>query len=382
MQDSYQKIEPSEGVDVDKYLHEPVNFSHSNGDVIDASQDQESKIFNDDPDHALENGSNIRRNILGRFRARDVVFQRLQNQDDEHTDLISQNDNRTAPQDSRDNNSRCSSPISSPLTAREYENEDVDVTPQAGKNLINGNDDESADDPADSSPVNPFRLSLDDDDDIDNDEDDVRRYSLDFNVGTKSHGKMLNNENDHDYISSSHEFSTPVRSSLEEGTPERFDSDNDDFKRFDDFTTPVRQVCHILQSARIESRRKRMERLLELPDEHSATSRCHYLATRIVICFSSAYCDLIDKGFILVIVAVVIFVVVYQSLDEKEDRTARKLLLGVGVPIIIFRVGWRPLYWFVWGRIVEEVSVPVLHDGLFASIETCSMITIIPNFFF
>jgi len=73
-----------------------------------------------------------------------------------------------------------------------------------------------------------------------------------------------------------------------------------------------------------------------------------------MILLSSSWCDLLDKGFALIILFTVMFVVVYESLDEEDDRGARQLLLGLGIPLLVIRVVWRPLYWFVWGRRIER----------------------------
>ena len=118
----------------------------------------------------------------------------------------------------------------------------------------------------------------------------------------------------------------------------------------------LKRFLHTIKRARTQSRQKRIERLLSLQDKDSYSSKCNFYSSRVELCLSSPWCDLLDKGFILVMIVIFIFVTAYLSLDEEEDRKARKFLLAIGIPIIVFRVVWRPLYWILWGRIQERVS--------------------------
>lgn len=116
----------------------------------------------------------------------------------------------------------------------------------------------------------------------------------------------------------------------------------------------LRRFLQAIKRARTQSRQKRIERLLALQDKESYSSKCNFYSSRVELCLSSPWCDLLDKGFVIVIMVILILLIAYFSLDEEEDRKARKFLLAIGIPIIVFRVVWRPLYWILWGRIQER----------------------------
>ena len=105
---------------------------------------------------------------------------------------------------------------------------------------------------------------------------------------------------------------------------------------YEPIINPARQLFRNIQDARLESRRKRMERLMSLPD-----NSIRAYVGKFSVCLGS-WCDLLEKGLVLFILSVVIFVLILLKLDEDEVLMKR-LMLGLGIPFFIVRVAWRPI---------------------------------------
>jgi hypothetical protein len=118
-------------------------------------------------------------------------------------------------------------------------------------------------------------------------------------------------------------------------------------------SSPVRRLIHKLHDARMESRRKRMERLLALPDGASIQNH----KERGFLCFNT-WCDLLDKGIFFIMFLLFLYIVILVTLGE-EHVFVKKLMLGLGIPFFIFRISWRPLSWLVYEQRCDRVSV---HD--------------------
>jgi hypothetical protein len=215
----------------------------------------------------------------------------------------------------------------------------------------------------DSRTASSFRMlsqeesfSSDDGADLESDDgDDLGRFSFDFNHALGNleleqedfgeRGENGKGYNDARYI--------PHHSS----DPHLTKRSNNPIMAF------LRRFLQAIKRARTQSRQKRIERLLALQDKESYSSKCNFYSSRVELCLSSPWCDLLDKGFVIVIMVILILLIAYFSLDEEEDTKARKFLLAIGIPIIVFRVVWRPLYWILWGRIQERVS-PCIQNSL------------------
>lgn len=106
-------------------------------------------------------------------------------------------------------------------------------------------------------------------------------------------------------------------------------------------SSPVRRLIHKIHDARMESRRKRMERLLALPD--GASIQTH--KERCFLCCNT-WCDLLDKGIFFILFLVLLYITILVKLGE-EHVFVKKVMLGIGIPFFIFRISWRPLRWLV-----------------------------------
>lgn len=167
-------------------------------------------------------------------------------------------------------------------------------------------------------------------DSYDSDEEDLGRYAIDFN---QTLGRSQN-KNGYGYEQAA-------------GTS-HFHFDRKDSKRRWTQSSPVREFFHIIQDARMETRTRRLERLLALPDE--ATMQFHKERCAL---FLGTWCNLLDKGFIPILFMLVIYVVVLSTLDAKH-AFVKNIMLGFGIPIFIFRITWRPLCWLVRERLQER----------------------------
>jgi len=174
-------------------------------------------------------------------------------------------------------------------------------------------------------------------DSYDSDEEDLGKYSFDFNQTVGRSGGHFKN---------GYEQTAGTRR-----LPSHFHFDREDSNiRWK--SSPVRKLYHRIQDARMDTRRKRLERLLALPDE--TTMKFHRERCAL---FFGTWCDLLDKGFIPILFMLVIYVVVLSTLDD-EHAFVKKIMLGFGIPIFIFRISWRPLCWLVRER-RQELRVRV-----------------------
>lgn len=115
-------------------------------------------------------------------------------------------------------------------------------------------------------------------------------------------------------------------------------------------SSPVRRLIHKIHDARMESKRKRMERLLALPDGASIQNhkeRCFL--------FFNTWCDLLDKGIFLILFLLFVYIIILATLGE-EHVFVKKMMLGLGIPFFIFRISWRPLSWLVYDQQCGRVS--------------------------
>ena len=158
--------------------------------------------------------------------------------------------------------------------------------------------------------------------DSEEDEEDLGRYSVIFNHTLGNSGL------------SPHQYQGPV------GYNDRGDSSRR--------CQPGRRILSSIHDARMESRRKRLERLLALPDDPTI----RYQIERCGLCVS-AWCDILDKGLFPILLVFIVYVVL---LNVLENTFAKKMMLGIGIPLFVFRIGWRPLYCLISERRQERVS--------------------------
>ena len=85
----------------------------------------------------------------------------------------------------------------------------------------------------------------------------------------------------------------------------------------------------------------------------------HY---RLVTCFEN-WCDLSEKGWILVVLYLLSFVTAYVCIDSNSEkkRNVRRVLLVVGILGVVIRLSLWPIYWYFWLRKIEKVSFIILY---------------------
>jgi len=185
------------------------------------------------------------------------------------------------------------------------------------------------------TPVRDYDL------DSDEEEDDLGRYSFDFN-------RALGNNND-----------------LGPNGSRIFDMPQDNNKwtrRYSQkVVSPAKQIFGSIQKARTESRRKRMERLLALDATATRSKICFY-TERCTICLSS-YCDLFEiRGFAIVLMAICTYSIIVSNLGD-DQKLAKRLMLGLGVPFIIIRCLWRPLSYYICRRERKVKNDQYMYNG-------------------
>ena len=195
--------------------------------------------------------------------------------------------------------------------------------------------------------------------DSDDEEDDLGRYTFDFNhaLGINSNAKMTT--------------SGSYRGSVNNSRRGPQEQDADSTRRFTRYTrntiSPATRIFGSIKEARMVSRQRRMEKLLALD---GANSKISFYKERVCICISTN-CDLLEiKGFVLILVTIIAYSVIVGSLGE-EHRFAKNLLLGLGIPLIMFRLSWRPLSWYACRRKREKVSSRREVDNCNSSVAQC-----------
>lgn len=172
----------------------------------------------------------------------------------------------------------------------------------------------------------------------DDDDEDLGRYSVVFNQALGING----DRSQHSSAGTSHAYHGPG------GV----------------FDTPMpesaKRLFMSIQDARMEHRSKRLERFLALPDD--PTIRFHI--ERCGLC-CSAWCDILDKGMYPIILVLILYVVTLIVLGD-EHAFVKRIMLGVGIPLFVFRILWRPLSWFICERRKERVSATaVCHQSYY-----------------
>lgn len=334
---------------VDLKDHDDNNLDDENkNETYVVAEGKEARDFHDHPTAQLRRSILSPSRPISPYKKGDVSFQRVHTHDvDENPDEDAQNravtPSRTTAQNTRDTHIQC-----------KYSS-NQSVTTSTTKNTAT----------VEKSNVSDY--SANDDIELSDDEEDLGRYNFDFNhtIGINDPFHLTNNNN-----STRKLFGSDIEVIYGEnnlyGQPSKFPScgSNNQYASAamssgkhstkSSVLARIQDCFEAIKLMQMESRRKRMEFLLALPDDDNYSSKCHYCATKIMILLSSSWCDLLDKGSVLIVLFTLIFVVVYESLDEEEDRDARQLLLGLGIPLLVIRVVWRPLYWFVWGRRIER----------------------------
>jgi hypothetical protein len=166
----------------------------------------------------------------------------------------------------------------------------------------------------------------------DEEEEDLGRYSV---IYDPSRSSQHNTRNTSSFHGTSH-------------TDNQNNSHNTKFNSF--MPEPAKRFFRRVQDARMESRRRRLERLLALPDDPNI--RFHM--ERFGLCCNS-WCDILDKGMYPVLLVLIGYVVTLIVLGE-EYAMVKKLMLGIGIPLFIFRISWRPLSWLICELRTQRVS--------------------------
>lgn len=159
------------------------------------------------------------------------------------------------------------------------------------------------------------------------DDEDLGKYSIAFNKSLGRHGNISNPRS-----SSYRQRSISLSGHKVNGG-------------FWSRESPVKRLYHRIQDARNETKRKRLERILALPDE----ATLHFHKERCALFFVT-WCDLLDKGLFPLLLVLVVYIVILALLDEEYVIT-KKLMLIIGIPLFIFRFSWRPLCWVVSERV-------------------------------
>lgn len=180
------------------------------------------------------------------------------------------------------------------------------------------------------------------------DDEDLGKYSIAFNKSLGRHGNISNPRS-----SSYRQRSISLSGHKVNGG-------------FWSRESPVKRLYHRIQDARNETKRKRLERILALPDE----ATLHFHKERCALFFVT-WCDLLDKGLFPLLLVLVVYIVILALLDEEYVIT-KKLMLIIGIPLFIFRFSWRPLCWVVSerrrkvsgdSRLFQEVERSVATDN-------------------
>lgn len=305
------------------------------------------------------------RNPLARSTDKSHEFQRLPSDDEESLTPTS------------NSNSNQSKNTASTTTYPPTEDTEEEYSSHPSDFEISTNDED--DDSSGGPPPNPFEITNDLEGNLepklgDDDNRTPRKLSL---LNRANSYILSDDEDDDDYDTNQfHKYLTPSKPTepIHEQNfreDEMYDntlfsmpsSHGSSFKRL--VVDPIKRVISDLHFEQERSRQRRIERLLySLPDD-DGRSACHYIASKAVLCVSSAWCDLTDsRGWMLLLLFSVTVFLVWYILENLPIH--REWILIVGGLALLSRIGYKPLHWFLWGRRAErrrKVTLE-LYDGL------------------
>uniref|UniRef100_A0A7S2A194 Uncharacterized protein n=1 Tax=Trieres chinensis TaxID=1514140 RepID=A0A7S2A194_TRICV len=239
------------------------------------------------------------------------------------------------------------------------------------------NEERDEDDDDDGAPRNPFRIasvlsaggsSFDElnleDDLMDNDEDSLGRYAFDFSHGpghfdppeyvdgeetVDGAGAGAGGASGHRGSNGAGRGGGPPRATLGEKRRSSTSSTASLGRK-------LKGAARRMREARMDRRRRRAQRMLALQDDvGQRRGLLPELCRRLEMAFASPWCDLTERGAVVVIAAAAGLGLAYRLMGDAEERArAKRVLLAVGVPLIVFRLCWRLIYWAAWGRHVER----------------------------
>ena len=207
--------------------------------------------------------------------------------------------------------------------------------------------DESNDSEKILSNVNPF--SIDDGDDDDDFEDGIaRRYAFEVS------GRISGDSRHH--IDDGYKYSGGSINGIGNGLENDVDAESptNSMLRLIRKSSDPRLMLIMVKNFQKEARRRRAERALSANSDFKS---------RMIMCVAS-WCDITErKGIILVLGVATLFIALYFL---TKSSYARQIIIGVGMSGFFLRLLYRPIYWLLWGRILEQRRLAALKvfDGL------------------
>ena len=115
------------------------------------------------------------------------------------------------------------------------------------------------------------------------------------------------------------------------------------------------KLSNLLQTHRQQLRRRRAERAISAPSN---------IRGRIMLVVSP-FCDITErKGMLLIVLLMLLFVLLYYSLSFNAFY--QNVIWKAGLVVLVVRILHRPMYWLIWGRVVEQRRLAAMrvYDGL------------------
>ena len=208
--------------------------------------------------------------------------------------------------------------------------------------------------------VNPFDLSSR----FDNDDDNYNSNDIIMNQSDELDSEEDDDEYE-DFGINLERYSFYSKSSTNASNPNSDNSYHDEYDnefipttfRYNGICTSILsyftfifQLYYIIHHKRKQARKHHAERALILSGTRYGKLR---------LCCES-WCDLwTNQGLLLAMILLSVWILLdlmHQRLSKKSYHEQPWFWI-FGIILIVFRIFWWPIYWFLWGRIVEKVSL-------------------------
>jgi len=190
---------------------------------------------------------------------------------------------------------------------------------------------------------NPFAIHTTMDDDDSDDEKGLSRYTFELD----------HHDNNHHAYDSLHTLQYEYENEYNDNKQQP----NQQYSPSTKSLLSNLKISNLLQTHRQQLRRRRAERAISASASNSIRGR--------IMLIVSPYCDITErKGMLLIVLLAMLFVLLYYSMSFNAFY--QDVIWKTGLVVLVVRILHRPMYWLIWGRVVEQRRLAAMrvYDGL------------------
>eukprot|EP00816_Leptocylindrus_hargravesii_P011932 CAMPEP_0196824670 /NCGR_PEP_ID=MMETSP1362-20130617/92618_1 /TAXON_ID=163516 /ORGANISM="Leptocylindrus danicus, Strain CCMP1856" /LENGTH=359 /DNA_ID=CAMNT_0042204993 /DNA_START=1381 /DNA_END=2460 /DNA_ORIENTATION=+ len=207
-------------------------------------------------------------------------------------------------------------------------------------------EEEEEEDNADDDNDNPFAIhTMDDDSD---DEKGLSRYTFELDHDNHAYDSLHTSQYQYEYKNNN--AASPSSSSSQQQQQQQHSPSTKSL-------LSNLKISNLLQTHRQQLRRRRAERAISASASNSIRGR--------IMLIVSPYCDITErKGMLLIVLLAMLFVLLYYSMSFNAFY--QDVIWKTGLVVLVVRILHRPMYWLIWGRVVEQRRLAAMrvYDGL------------------